>query len=110
MGLVMAMVITELIVVFLTIGMSKEILHTSFAGIALSLRPAIVGSTVMAACLMAAKAAFVSASGGSASLGVLLIEICFGALVYFLTLRIFYGKLLDDTIRLFLGRNGSLLV
>ncbi|MCC2680652.1 MAG: Polysaccharide biosynthesis protein [Nitrosospira multiformis] len=108
MGLVMAMVVTELIVVFLTIGMSKAVLHTSFTGIALSLRPAIVGSTAMAASLMGAKIAFGSAFGSSASLITLLIEISFGALVYFLTLRIFYGKLLEDTIRLFLGRNASL--
>lgn len=99
-GLVSALMATELIVAFLTVSMSMAVLKTSFTKIALSFRPAIVSSAVMAACLLSMKAVFV----GEDSLGRLLVEIAGGALIYFLTLRVFYGKWLEDAIKLFLGR------
>ncbi|MDN5754012.1 MAG: lipopolysaccharide biosynthesis protein [Nitrosospira sp.] len=99
-GLVAAMMITELIVVLSTISMSKAVLGTSFTKIGESLRPAIVCSAVMAVCVLGGKIAF----GSQVSLGRLFIDIGLGALVYFATLRIFYQTLLDDGIRLFLGR------
>jgi O-antigen/teichoic acid export membrane protein len=102
-GLVAAMMTTELIVAFSTISMSKAVLGTSFTKIAESFRPAIVSSAVMAACLFGVKITF----GSQISLGGLLIDIGLGALIYFLTLRIFYGRLLEDAIRLFLGTRNA---
>jgi hypothetical protein len=80
--------------------MSKAVLGTSFAKIAECFRPAVVSSAVMAICIMRAKITI----GTQAGLGGLLFDICFGVVIYFLALRIFYKKLLDDAIRLLLGR------
>jgi O-antigen/teichoic acid export membrane protein len=102
-GLVAAMIVTELIVAFSTISMSKTVLDTSFTKIAQCFRPAFVSSAVMAICLLGAKIIF----GSQVSLVGLLIEVGLGALIYFLTLRIFYGKWLQDAIRLFLGRRNA---
>jgi O-antigen/teichoic acid export membrane protein len=102
-GLVAAIMTSEMIVAFFTMGMSRNVLGISFAKIAESLRPAIVSSAVMATCLIVAKITF----GDQAGLGTLLTGIGLGALVYFLTLRIFYARLLKDAIRLFLGRRNE---
>lgn len=102
-GLVAAIMATELIVAFSTINMSKAILGTSFTTIAESYRPAIISSAVMAVCLLGVKAVF----GSHVSLVGLFIDVGLGALIYFLTLRIFYGRLLEDAIRLFLGRRSE---
>jgi O-antigen/teichoic acid export membrane protein len=102
-GLVAAMMTAELIVAFSTIRMSKAVLDISFTTIALSYRPAIVSSAVMATCLLGAKIMFES----TISLGGLLIDIGVGAVIYFLTLRVFFGKSLEDAIRLFLGRRSA---
>ena len=99
-GLVAAIMTTELIVAFSTISMSKVVLATPFTKIAECFRPAVVSSAVMAASLLGAKIIF----GGQISLSGLLVDITFGAFIYILTLRIFYRKLLEDAIRLFLGR------
>jgi O-antigen/teichoic acid export membrane protein len=100
LGLVMALMVAELIAAFATIRMSRTVLGTSFAEIGECFRPALVSSAVMAGCLLSMKAVFIT----EISLSTLLINVAFGALVYFLTLRIFFGKLLEDAIRLFLGR------
>jgi O-antigen/teichoic acid export membrane protein len=100
LGLVMALMVAELIVAFATIRMSRLVLGTSVAQIGECFRPALVSSAVMAGCLLGVKTIFIT----EISLSALLIDVAFGALVYFLTLRIFYGKLLEDAIRLFLGR------
>ena len=99
-GLVAAIMTTELIVAFFTIGMSKTVLGTSFIAIAESCRPAIISSAVMAVCLLSAKAVF----GTQVSLVALFIDVSLGALVYFLTLWIFYGRYLADAIKLILGK------
>ncbi len=99
-GLVAAIMTTELMVAFFTISMSKAVLDISFTKMAESFGPAIVSSAVMATCLLVAKITF----GSQIGLGGLLIGIGLGALIYFLTLRIFYGRLLKDAIGLFLGR------
>jgi hypothetical protein len=54
----------------------------------------------MALCVLAIKFAF----GHPAGLVWLLAEIAMGAAVYYLMLRVFYEKLLQDAIGLFLGR------
>jgi O-antigen/teichoic acid export membrane protein len=102
-GLVVATMVTELVVAFSTISLSKAVLNTSFTKIGASLRPAIVSSAVMAACLLGAKFTF----GNEVSFGLLLAEIGFGALIYFLTLRTFYGEWLQNAITLFLGRRNA---
>ena len=102
-GLVAAIMTTELVVAFFTIGISKTVLGTSFMAIAKSYRPAIVSSAVMAACLLSAKAVF----GAEVSLVGLFIHVSLGALVYFLTLRIFYGKSLEDAIKLIRGKRDA---
>ena len=104
MGLVIALAITELIVVLFTISMSKAVLDVSFVKIGRNFRPAIVSSCVMALSVVGIKAVFGVQNGFG---GLLLIEIGAGAIIYYLMLRIFYRKLLQDAIRLFLGRRKS---
>ncbi|HET7061051.1 MAG TPA: lipopolysaccharide biosynthesis protein [Nitrosospira sp.] len=103
LGMVVALMISELIVAFVTIGMSKVVLGTSVTKVAECFSPAIVSSLVMAACLFGIRA--LSLNG--ISLGDLFIEVALGALVYFLTLRIFYEKLLQESIKLVLGRRNA---
>jgi O-antigen/teichoic acid export membrane protein len=102
-GMVAALMVVELAVAFSTIGMSKAVLGTSFIKIAECLRPAIVSSAVMAASLLGVKTIFESRVGP----GGLLVYIGVGAVIYFLMLRIFYGKLLEDAITLFLGKRNA---
>ncbi|HEX8873849.1 MAG TPA: lipopolysaccharide biosynthesis protein [Nitrosospira sp.] len=103
LGMVAALMATELIVAFSTIGMSKAVLGTSFTKIAECLRPAVVSSAVMAAGVLGAKMIF----EGRVSPGGLLVYVGFGAVIYFLMLRFFYGKLLEDAITLFLGKRNA---
>jgi O-antigen/teichoic acid export membrane protein len=100
-GLVLAVVATEIIVAFVTIRMSKPVINTSFYKIAISLRPAIISSTIMALFVLTAKALIGSHSG----LPGMLLEIGVGAMSYLFMLRIFYRKHLEDAINIFLGRN-----
>lgn len=99
-GLVGAVITTELLVAFSTIAMSKAVLGASFTKIAECFRPALISSTVMAICILGFKITV----GNQVGLGGLLGYVCFGAIIYLLTLRILYKKLLDDAIRLFLGK------
>ena len=99
-GLVAATMLAELIVAFTTISMSKAVLDTSFAKMGRSLGPAVISSAVMATCVMGAKLAF----GSQSNLMILVTEVCLGGLIYFLTLRVFYGKWLEEALRLIMGR------
>jgi hypothetical protein len=83
--------------------MSNAVLDISFTDIGRSLSPAIVSSAVMAVGVLGAKFTFASQAG----IAGLLIEIGLGALIYVLMLRIFYRKLLEDTIRLVLRKKNS---
>lgn len=102
-GLVAALAITELVVAFFTISVSKAALDVSFAKIGRSLRPALVSSSVMALGVLGIKVVF-GAQNGFAGL---LVEIGTGVVIYCLMLRVFYRKLLEDAMRLFLGRGKS---
>jgi O-antigen/teichoic acid export membrane protein len=102
-GLVAAIAITEVIVAFATILLSRAALDITLAKIGKSLRPAIVSSSVMALCVVAVKFAFAHQSG----LVWLLAEIAVGAAAYYIMLRVFYEKLLRDAIGLFLGGRKS---
>jgi len=99
-GLVMATLVTELIIALITIGMSNAVLNTSFIKIEQSLRPAVVSSAVMAACVLGIKFALDQQYGMTG----LLIEIGVGAISYYLTLRIFYHQLLENAIGLLLKK------
>lgn len=99
-GLVVAVMVTEIIVTLVTIRMSKSVLDTSFYKIALSLRPAVISTAIMAVCVLGVKVVF----GYQVGFGGLLIEIGVGVISYYLALRIFYRKWLEDAINLFLGR------
>lgn len=103
MGLIAAVMVTEVIAALVTMGMAASIFDISFAKIADSVQPAAVASALMAICLMGAKTALEY----QVNLGVLLVGIGLGALIYVLTLRIFYGKLLEDAVRLFTGRRNA---
>lgn len=100
-GLVVALLVTEPIIALVTIWMSKSVLDTSFSMIALSMRPAVISSAIMAACVLGFKVAFSHQNG----IGGLLIEVSVGVISYYLALRIFYRKWLEDAISLFLGRD-----
>ncbi len=99
-GLVAAIMLTEVIVALVTVVMAASVFELSFARIAESFQPAVVASAVMATCLIGAKMALEY----QINLAVLLVGVGLGALIYLLTLRIFYGRLLEDAIRLFTGR------
>jgi len=100
MGLIVAIMLTELIVTIFTIRISNTVLDVSFTNIGRNLSPAIVSSAVMAAGILGIKFTF----GNLAGIDGLLIEIGIGALLYVMTLRIFYRNLLDDTINLVLKK------
>lgn len=97
-GLAVTMLVTEPIVTLATISMSKSVLDTSFTKIGESLRPAVTASVVMAACTLGIKFAL-----GQDGMGGLILEVAVGAISYYLTLRLFFGKALKDAVRLFFG-------
>lgn len=103
-GLVMAVLVTELIVAFSTINMSKAVLDTSFRKIGQSLLPVVICTATMAGGVLGTKVMF----GDQNGLSGLLIQVSVGAISYLLMLRIFYRNLLEDVVRLFLGRRKSL--
>jgi len=103
MGLIVAIMLTELIVTIFTIRMSRAVLDVSFTNIGRNLSPAIVSSAIMAAGVLGIKLTF----GNLPGIVGLLIEIGIGAVLYVMALRIFYRNLLDDTINLALRKRSS---
>ncbi len=101
-GMVVAMLLTEPIVTCVTISLSMSVLDISFTQIGKSLRPAVIASVVMAVCTLGIKFAL-----GQRGMGGLIIEIAVGAISYYLALRIFFGKSLEDAVRLFLGKRAG---
>ncbi|MCX7192846.1 MAG: lipopolysaccharide biosynthesis protein [Proteobacteria bacterium] len=101
-GMVLAVLVTEPIVTYVTIRMSKSVLDISFTKIGISLRPAAISSVVMVICTLGIKFAL----GQSGTVG-LIIEIAAGAASYYLMLRIFFADSLKDAIRLFFGKRAG---
>lgn len=101
-GMVVAMLVTEPIVTLVTISMSRSVLDTSFAQIGESLRPAVISSLVMAACTLGIKFAL-----GLTGVAGLSVEVAVGAISYYFMLRIFFGKSLEDAMRIFFGKRAG---
>lgn len=87
-GLMLAWVITEVIVMIATVQMSKAILDVSFSGLLNCYRPALLSSALMALVVLGIKAA-----SGSASAYVLVLEVIAGIVSYYLATRfIFFAQ------------------
>lgn len=87
-GLVMAWVLTEFLVMLATVQMSKQVLDTTFMRLLRCYRPAVVSSTTMAVCVIGMKAML----GHEASVAVLLMAIATGAASYYLATRFIFRK------------------
>ena len=102
-GLVVAMVFAEPIVMFATIWMCTTVLTTSFRGIATSVIPSIVASGIMGSAIVIIRLGFNLQLG---FLG-LILEVAVGAIVYYLVLRILYRGPLDNATSLVIGSRGK---
>lgn len=86
LGLAAAISLAEFIVMVATIRICNAALRTSFLKIAVCLRPAIIGSIIMAGCIYAVRSGF----GLGIGFADLVIDILVGALSYYLALRLFF--------------------
>lgn len=87
-GLVVAWVATEFLVMLATVRMSKQVLDTTFMRLIRCYRPALVSSMVMAVCVMGIKILL----GNQANIAVLLIAVAMGGVSYFLAARFLFAK------------------
>ena len=81
-------VVTEWLVMLVTVQMSKRVLDTTFKHLLRCCRPAILSSTAMAICVMSVKALF----GNQAGMFVLLSAITAGVVSYYLATRFIFPK------------------
>lgn len=87
-GLMLAWVATEIIVMIATVQMSKAILDVSFSGLFNCYRPALLSSALMALIVIATKML-----SGPASAYVLILEVIAGVVSYYLATRfIFFSQ------------------
>lgn len=96
LGLVLAVVATEPLVMLATILMGKRAIGISIVGIATSLRPAITSSGTMAIFVLGAKFLLM----GEADFIKLIIEISIGIVIYAFVLRVFFRNSLETAINL----------
>lgn len=101
MGLVLAVIVTEPVVALATLAMSRRVMDTSLLKIALSLRPAIVASALMAIGVMGCKV-WLENTGGMLRL---VLEILTGMVIYAAVLRLFFAVHLDVALRVLFGRH-----
>ena len=86
--LTVAWVVTECLVMLVTVQMSKRVFDTTFKRMLRCFRPAILSSMAMAVCVLGVKALFVNQAGMS----VLLSAIAAGVVSYYLAARFFFPK------------------
>lgn len=100
-GIVVAVVVTEPVVTFITIQMSKRAMDTSLLKITLCLRPAIMASAVMALSVLGVQGLL----SHQDELVRLIVEVLAGVLTYLAMLRLFFYGELEEAIRLLLGKS-----
>ena len=103
LGLIVATLVAEPIVTFVTIQLSKRVINVSFTGIYLSLRPAICATLVMTACVLWTIIALSQISGWMG----LLVEVSVGVVSYLIVLKLFFADHLSNAYRLILGKRGG---
>ncbi len=86
-GLTIAWVITEFLIMLVTIQMSKTVLDTAFSRLLQCYRPALVSSAIMALAVLGTKALL----GNQHGLTVLLLAILIGALSYYWATRMLFN-------------------
>ena len=95
-GIVAAILLTEPIVAFVTVQMSKRVIDTSFRSIARSLFPSVASSSLMATCVLGVKFLFPIEH----QLSQLFLEIGVGAATYLFALRFFFANQLSGALAL----------
>lgn len=87
-GLMTIWALTEFIMMIVTINLSKRVFDSSFKKFIIALRPAIVSSLLMAACVTAIKPLMTD----QPFLIVLVVQILIGMFTYLLLVKLFYSK------------------
>lgn len=108
-ALTVAWVVTELLVMVVTIQMSKAVLDTTFMRLLRCYRPAFISSATMAITVIGVKVLL----GNQNDMVVLLVAIAIGAISYYLTTRILFLKefqvafktIFGDRLLFFAGRS-----
>jgi uncharacterized membrane protein len=92
-------VATEVLVMLVTVQLSRLSFDTSFMSLLRCYRPALVSSTIMGACVIGSKTLLDNQS----SMPVLLVAIATGIASYYLATRLLFLKELQTTLRTVLG-------
>lgn len=101
-GLVAASLVTEPIIALITIQLSKRVVNISLQGIYRHLRPAILSTVIMAACVLLTKVPFSYAA--ATGWMVLITEISIGVISYFFILRVVFPDHIHSAYKLILGK------
>jgi len=98
-ALMAAWVVTELLVMLVTVQLSKRVFDTSFRRLLRSYLPALISSAIMAGCVIGIKTLL----GDPGSMTVLLIAIATGIASYYLATRLLFLKELQTTLKTVFG-------
>lgn len=104
-GLIVAWVLTELLVMIATVQMSKSVLDVTFIGLLHSYRPALLSSALMAILVLGSKALF---SNQYHVIG-LLIELLVGVVSYYLATRFIFNKQFSIAFKTIFGKRFAFL-
>jgi len=98
-GLIFGWAGTECLVTMTAVQMSKKVLHTSYAGLFRTLRPALLSAVAMAVCVLGLSRILKTNS----NLTSLVLQVILGGVVYYLVLYRFFSDQLNIALRAILG-------
>lgn len=104
-GLMIAWVLTELLVMIATVLMSKSVLDITFISLLRSYRPALLSSALMAILILGSKALF----GNQYHVSGLLIELIIGIVSYYLATRFIFKKQFSIAFKTIFGKRFAFL-
>jgi len=104
-GLAVAWVATELLVMLVTVQLSKQAFDTSFMRLLRCYRPALVSATIMGGCVIGIKALL----GNQTSMAVFFIAIATGIVSYYLATRLLFLAELQTVLKTIFGNRLAFL-
>jgi len=104
-GLIIAWVLTEFLVMIATIQMSKSVLDVTFIGLLRCYRPALLSSALMAIMVLGSKALL----GNQYHVIGLLIELLVGVVTYYLATRFIFNKQFSIAFKTIFGKRFAFL-
>ena len=105
LGLMIAWVITEFVVMIVTTQMCKSVLDVTFSSLLRSYRPALLSSALMALLVLGSKTTF----GNQAHVVGLLIELLVGVVSYYLATRLIFKQQFTIAFRTIFGKRFAFL-